>query len=240
MKITIKKIKIENFKGCKNLEINLNGNLNIEGANATGKSTVADAFTWCLFGKNASQEKDFNVKNTVDTSLNQAEHSVEITLIASDGLNTQTTTLRRTYREKWSKIKGSDTATYTGNETLFYWNEVPMAAKDYAAKVELILPESLFKLLTNPMYFNSLKWNERRAMLMNLVQESGFDNSPYAEMLAMLSGNKTIEELKREVAASKKKAKEALELIPARKDELLRLKVEIDPDLPGQIATLKA
>lgn len=240
MKITIKKIKIENFKGCKNLEINLNGNLNIEGANATGKSTVADAFTWCLFGKNASQEKDFNIKNTVDTSLNQAEHSVEITLAASDGLNTQTTTLRRTYREKWSKIKGSDTATYTGNETLFYWNEVPMAAKDYAAKVELILPESLFKLLTNPMYFNNLKWNERRAMLMGLVQESGFDNSPYTEMLAMLAGNKTIDELKREVAASKKKAKEALELIPARKDELLRLKVEVDPELPGQIATVKA
>ena len=50
MEIKLMKMKIKNFKGIKELEINFEGkNTNIYGANATGKTTVFDAFKWLFF-----------------------------------------------------------------------------------------------------------------------------------------------------------------------------------------------
>ena len=63
MEIKILKIKIENFKKVKQFELELNGdNVNIYGDNETGKTTLVDAFTWCLFGKNSQWLSDTNFK----------------------------------------------------------------------------------------------------------------------------------------------------------------------------------
>ena len=58
MKIVIKKIKIENFRGIKNFEGDFSENLNIiQGYNGVGKTTVLSAITWCLFGKLFDERK---------------------------------------------------------------------------------------------------------------------------------------------------------------------------------------
>lgn len=45
MEVRLFNLKMKNFKGMKDLEINFNGkDTNIYGANATGKTTVFDAF----------------------------------------------------------------------------------------------------------------------------------------------------------------------------------------------------
>ena len=63
MQIKISNLKLKNFKGIKNLEINFEGkNANIYGKNATGKTTVFDAFKWLFFDKDSSDRKDFNIK----------------------------------------------------------------------------------------------------------------------------------------------------------------------------------
>ncbi|URM37190.1 AAA family ATPase [Flavobacterium anhuiense] len=124
-KIEIKGINLTNFKGILKLSLNFSHNTDIFGANGTGKSTVYDAFLWLLFNKNAEEKKDFSIKNTVDTSLNRQDHEVE----GLFEINGDPITLRKVYKEKWQKKKGSEVAEYTGNETVYFWNEVPMQAK---------------------------------------------------------------------------------------------------------------
>lgn len=62
MKITIKSIHIENFKGIKMLDVTFSGKTKISGQNAVGKTTIFDTFTWLLFNKNSSGEEKFNVR----------------------------------------------------------------------------------------------------------------------------------------------------------------------------------
>ena len=222
MNIKIKKIAITNFKGIKQLFVNFNEKTSIFGANGTGKTTIYDAFCWLLFGKNAEDRKDFNIKNTVELSLNRQEHEVSAT-IEVDGSETN---LKRVYKEKWTKKKGSEEAEYTGNETLYFWNDVPLQQKDFQDKISQILNENTFKLLTNPMYFNALKWQDRRAILTSLVKsisdrEIAADNKDFQSLLSQLQ-NKSLEEFKKEIAAKKKLFKDSLAQIPSRIDEQLR------------------
>ena len=75
MNIKINKLILQNFKGIKALEISAEGeNLNIYGDNATGKTTVFDAFTWLLFGKDSLGRSDFGIK-TQDENSNQVNAS---------------------------------------------------------------------------------------------------------------------------------------------------------------------
>lgn len=222
MNIKIKQITITNFKGIKKQFVNFNEKTSIFGANGTGKTTIYDAFCWLLFGKNAEDRKDFNIKNTVEISLNRQEHEVSA-IIEVDG---SATTLKRIYKEKWAKKKGSEEAEYTGNETLYFWNDVPLQQKDFQDKIGQILNENTFKLLTNPIHFNSLKWQDRRMILTSLVKsisddEIALGNEDFQSLLIQIK-NKSLEEFKKEISAKKKLLKESLAQIPSRIDELLR------------------
>ncbi len=56
-KIEVKSMSVKNFKGCKSLDISFSSVTNIYGRNASGKTTVADAFSWLLFGKDSQGHK---------------------------------------------------------------------------------------------------------------------------------------------------------------------------------------
>ena len=63
MRILYKKVTLEYFKGVRNLEVEFNDDTTrISGANRTGKTTVADAITWCLFGKDSAGRTQFGIK----------------------------------------------------------------------------------------------------------------------------------------------------------------------------------
>ena len=168
MEIKILNLKLRNFKGVKELEINFDcKNTNIYGANATGKTTVFDAFKWLFFDKDSNDRKDFNIK-TLDSDNNPIhflEHEVEATLII-DGIDT---TFKKVLQEKWVKKRGQTEQEFSGHETNYWIDEVPVKKKDYEEKINSLIPESLFKLITDPSYFNNqLKWTERRELLINI------------------------------------------------------------------------
>lgn len=48
MQIKIKTLKLENFKGIKDLTIDFKDITNIYGDNAVGKTTIFDAYSWLL------------------------------------------------------------------------------------------------------------------------------------------------------------------------------------------------
>ena len=99
MQIKISNLKLKNFKGIKNLEINFEGkNANIYGKNATGKTTVFDAFKWLFFDKDSSDRKDFNIKTLDENNkpIHFLEHEVEAILLI-DGVDM---TFKKMLKEK--------------------------------------------------------------------------------------------------------------------------------------------
>jgi len=221
--IILKSLSLTNFKGIKSLHIDFNDVTNIHGANETGKTTIFDAFTWLLFGKDSQDKKDFDIK-PIDKNGNiiqKIENEVEGTLFC----NGDTIVLKRIHREKWVKKRGSSEPEFTGNETVYFWNDVPMNAKDYTAKINELLDESVFKLISNPLAFNNLKWQDRRNVLMNIAGDIQVDYALHGlDHILQLTEKKSIAEIKAEVNAKVKKIKEELKQIPTRIDEVQKSK----------------
>lgn len=222
--ITIKELRVGNFKGLSNLTINFNHKTRIDGANATGKTSVFDAFTWCLFGKDSTERKDFSVKR-IDANgkeVQRMDHTVEVTL-SVDGIDVK---LSRTLREKWVKRRGDEHEEFAGHETLLHWNDVPCSATEYKAKVESICPESLFKMLTSTTAFNALPWQDRRKVLFEIAgdlsdKDVAGKNTEFVALLDEMAG-KSLAEFRKELAAAKKRCKDEAAGIPPRIDELQR------------------
>jgi len=215
---------IRNFKGIKNFEINFNDHTRIYGDNATGKTTLFDAFTWLLFGKDSTDRKDFSIK-TLD-SRNNVIHKLEHEVGGLFEVDGEEIALRRVFRERWVTRRGSDVPELQGNETLFFWNDVPLQAKEFQEKVDQIICEQTFKMITSPSYFNSLKWQERRNILTTIagdVSDSDIASTrkDFQDLMELM-GKKSFEEFKKELAAKRKKLKDELALIPARVDEVTR------------------
>lgn len=239
--IEIKKIGLINFKGVRNLEIDFDKSTNIFGDNATGKTTVFDAFTWLMFGKDSTDRKDFEIK-TLDKNnvvIPKIEHEVSAIIIVDN----EQISIRRILKENWVKKRGSLESEFAGNVTEYYWNEVPMQQKSFQEKVSKILDESVFKMITNPLAFNAMKWQDRRLALIKIAgevsdQELASGNSEYEKLIAQLVNGKTLEDYRKQIYASIKKAKEDLKSIPTRVDEIsksmpetldfLKLAVEVE------------
>ena len=158
-------LKLQNFKGIKELDININGeNIAILGDNATGKTTIADAFSWLLFGKDSKDRAKFGIK-TLDSAGNVI-HNLEHGVYAMLEIDGDTVELERVYKEKWTKKRGTSTAQFSGHVVDFFINGVPKKEKEYTKFIESIIDENMFKLLTSTNYFNEvLNWTDRRKML---------------------------------------------------------------------------
>lgn len=226
--IKLKKLTLTNFKGIRSLTIRFNEETNVYGDNGTGKTSIFDAFLWLLFGKDSTDRKDFEIK-TLDGNnqpYHRLDHEVEaVVLIDGDEI-----TIKRSLREKWTKKRGSSEQEFTGHETTFFWNDVPMKESDYQAKVNGIVDEKIFKLLTNTAYFNAQKWQDRRSVLLSIAgtitNQDVFDRIMTVEnkgnftgLINALNSKKTVQEYRLEIGAKKKKINEELKLIPARIDE---------------------
>ena len=173
MNIKIKSITLRNFKGLRDVSFDFDGrNATIIGDNGTGKTTIFDALTWVLFGKDSHNSTDIDIK-TIDATgepMHRAEHFVEVALDV-DG---STQTLRRTYREIWSKPRGSSDLRFVGHESAFAVNGVEVGTKAaYDKIISEWINDDVFRMLTDPMYFNTrVDWKGRRAALLALVGDN--------------------------------------------------------------------
>lgn len=243
MKITLKSLRLLNFKGLRTFEFTPDGqNVTVYGQNEAGKSTLYDAFLWLMFNKNSDGASDFNIK-TLDKNnnpLHKLDHEVEAVLDV-DG---REMTLKKTYREKWQKKRGSETPEFVGHETAYFWDEVPVSQKEYKEKIEWLCDEGIFKLITNPLAFNALKWQDRRNILFEIAGDvSDADvaagKKSFQELLDKLNGKK-FEDYKKQIAAQKKRLRDELDQIPTRIDEINRNMPEM-PDakaIESKIASL--
>lgn len=224
MKVILKKLKLTNFKGIKDLKIDFNEDITyICGDNGTGKTTIFDAFLWLLFGKDSQDRKDFGIK-TLDKD-GQEIHKIEHNVTAVIEMNGKDKVFSRTLREKWVKKKGSTEEVFDGNETLYEIDNVPLKQSEYIQKTAVI-NEDLFKLITNPLQFCNMAWKKQRDILTNMSKlNSDLDIAVEKQLqgvTSILKSGKTVEERVKELANSKKKINREIQAIPVRIDEVNR------------------
>lgn len=193
----------------------------VYGANRTGKTTIADAFRWCLFGKNTEGKADFGIK-TKDNNGNvipELEHEVNVYMLV-DG---QPTTITRTYTEKWTKPRGVAEKVLTGHTTTYMVNGQMYTQRDFNEYINSLCSESLFMAITSPTYFVSLKAEQQRSILTQMVGDvspaSVAQGKREFEALLQIMGEQDIEKFRQHLSYQMKEIKAELERIPVRISE---------------------
>lgn len=239
MKLT--KLELLNFKGLKSFTINLNGNVVIRGDNATGKTTVFDSVCWLLFGKDSLDRADFEIK-TLDGGepIHKVNHEVTGTFTLDEG---GTVELKRVYREKYSPPRGGE-VTLTGHTTDYFVDGVPKKEKEYKEIVNTLIDESIFKLITNPLYFNeTYSWQNRRKLLLEMCGDiddiSVINSRDDLRRLTELLEGRTVDDHRKVVAAKKTAINKELDMIPIRIDEAVRNRPETVSDKAKLISDIK-
>lgn len=227
------KLSLTNFKSIRQSSFEFDGeNKIIFGDNATGKTTVFDSMCWLLFGKDSLDRSDFEIKTLVNGEpIHKVNHEVEGEFINDDGTQF---TLKRVYREKYSNPRGGDTK-LTGHTTDYFINDVPVKEKEYKAYINNLISDDVFKLITNPLYFNEqYSWQNRRKLLLemcgNVDDETVIRNHGELRKLLSILNGRTVEEQKKIVAAKKTAINKELDMIPVRIDEAIRNKPEVQSD----------
>lgn len=232
MKMILKKLNLKNFKGIKSLDVNFSNKTSIKGQNAAGKTTIFDAFTWLLFNKNSAGEEKFNVR-PLDKDGNRIDN-VEIKVVAVLDVDGKEVELSKVQKQNWVKKRGTDTVTLQGNVNSFEIDGYPKSEADFKAYVSgLAQSEEMFKMLTNPQYFSSLKWKDQRDILMKLVAEVSDvelaqTDAKYAPLIDELEKAPSTDDIRAKFSKALSEWKKKQSEIPVRIDEAEKSKIDID------------
>lgn len=221
------RLRLTNFKGIRSFELTPHGqNLAVYGDNGTGKTTLVDAFMWLLFDKDSQNRKDFELKTIGPDGepIHNLEHEVEAELELDDG---RRIVLRKVYQEKWTKRRGQAQREFAGHTTDHYVDGVPVKKSDYDALIADIADEKLFRLLTDPTYFNEhLHWQDRRKLLLevcgDVTDEEVIASDPQLKDLPQILQGRSLEDHRKVILARRTEINKELDRIPVRIDEVQR------------------
>lgn len=246
--LTLKRLRLANFKNHKALDISFKGMTHISGPNFAGKSSIADAFFWVLFGKSStgkSEGKEFRVRpyDRDGVDIDHIDVMAEITL----AMNGQEIVLRKEQKQSWVKKRGTTEQVHTGDKNFYTWNEVEITETEFKSRVNALIDEETLALVTDPTAFMRKKPVDRRELLLSMVagltdedivaKLDGFGN-----LKLLIKEGKTVEE----IAAIARKAisggKEKKERLASAIDERSRDIIEVEnlDDLTNQKAVIEA
>ncbi|WMW46641.1 hypothetical protein RFN66_18755 [Bacillus paralicheniformis] len=226
MKKEIKLLRLEllNFKGIKQFTLDTRGeNVKVFGDNATGKTTLFDAFIWLLFDKDSQYKQDFAIKTL--TKENEAISGLNHTVAGLFLIDGVELSLKKVYSEKWTKKRGSTESVFSGHTTDYFINEVPSKKKDFNAQVSSIIAEDKFKLITSPSFFNEqLKWQDRRKILLeisgDITADEVFKENPSVTALESILKKRSLEDHRKVIATKQSEINKQLQAIPVRINEI--------------------
>lgn len=228
-------LSLENYQGVKSLRLEFGGqNAVIYGENGTGKTTVFNAFTWLLTGKDSSGTKGYTPKtnDSQGGEVHNLDHSAEAVLTLEGG---RQVTLRKVYHEVYKKKRGHATAEFSGNTVDYYINGVPTKEKEYTSYIlEQFGGEEHLKMLTMPEYFLSMmEPKKRRQALSELFGDVTDDeviqsSDELAELPAFLlipgtaDQRYSVAEYRKITEARRREVNRQLDKLPDRIDEASR------------------
>lgn len=233
-KIRLLKAHAENFKRFKELDISFEGkNVSINGQNYKGKSSVADLFSWILFNKSSTG----NTEGKHFRPRRYDEHGVNIDYVDVVGeivllVNEEEIKIQRVQKQKWTRHHGDDFDSYEGDANEYLWNDVPVSATEHKKKVEGIIKEDVFRMLSNPATFPSMDAKKQRDFLLknvaNITDDEVFASNPEFELVKEAMGTGSLDELvaknKKAISEYEKKKTE----LPARIDQERKHIEEVD------------
>lgn len=224
----LRKLTIQNFKGIKSFSIDFtNKETFIYGDNGTGKSSLFDAYTWLLFGKDSQGQSDsgtgkFEIRplNANNEPEHYLEHKVEA-IFEHDG---KTHKIGRLLTEKWVKDQESKEVVLKSMETTRFWSDAPIKEKDFTLRLaELFTDSDIFKLLSDPLAFSKLHWTKRKQIISDLcgITEKDsdiLDNTAKTEFLFLKSHLTTIQfkDLVSKIKFERAETQKKLDEIPVR------------------------
>ena len=226
----LKKLQLENFQGIRSYTLEPDGqNMAVYGDNQTGKTTIYNAFTWLLFDRPSTDEKNYSPKTAKGAEFeSNLTHAVEGTL--QDDIH-GTVILRKEYKEVYTRKRSSATAEFTGHRTDYFVDGVPTIERDYKLKVATFTgKEEAAKQLTMPDYFaRVMDWQDRRKLLVDMVGDVGDDEIykthpelkellQYAEKEGSLE-MRSPDEVRTIEAAKAAQINKELNVLPSRIDE---------------------
>lgn len=226
--LRIDTLALHNFKGIRNYEASFSpSGATVTGHNGTGKSTLADAFSWLIKGKDAAgnTEARFSIK-TLDASgdyIPDLEHSVEaaFTLIDTETGETEKVRFRRSYVEEWKTEAGQDRK-LDGHHVDYFVNDVPVTRAKYNERLTGLIPQNLLTLLTDPAAFFRMSWDAQRDTLVAMTgkidaQEVATAREDFCQLLDRLNGD-SLEDYRIKIGAKLKKVNARIAKIPTEID----------------------
>lgn len=219
-------LKLKNFKNIKKFELKIDGeSVSVMGQNATGKTTLIDAWLWLLTGTDSNQRAKFNIITTDSTG--DEITGQEATVVAHIEVDGSPLVISRTLSQKWTKKRGQADTEFTGHDTKFEWNQVEIKKKEFDSRVSEILSHEKIRMISDVHYFcGVMKWNDRRQVLIDLLgnvdDDKIIEDNPDLEPLKKLLSDKSPEDLKKYLSSLKKSSDKKLKELPIRIDALKR------------------
>lgn len=216
MNITIQSLTLANFKGIRSLSLDFSESVtSLHGRNRTGKTTVADAVIWCLFGKDSKGNTKFGIRTRDEQGrvIPDISHEVEMQ-ISCDGIQH---TLQRSLRAD---------GTYA-----YFVDAVKTTAGDYNTFISNFVGEETFRAITSPTYFTSLPWKDQRKFLSDMVgtitnEQVAAGDHRFDELLGILAQTDLETHIKH-ISYKIKQTQTDLERIPIRLDEQRKAMPEV-------------
>lgn len=226
MKAVIRSLTVENFKGFDFFSLVIDGkNADVTGANATGKTSLYDGFLWLFTDKDSQGRSNFEVK-----PLNKDGVKVEglepPTVTAEMDFDGEIVEFKKSLLEKWVRPRGKAEPEFKGNEFKYWIDGEPVKKKKWDARLENFVQGDFLRLLTNPFYFASMAWKERRNLLVKVCGDvTDADVIASSEALAGLPellGRYSVDARRAVISEDKAKKSKRKGEVPARIDELKR------------------
>lgn len=231
---TIDWLEIHNFKGIRNLRVDFHADRPtlITGRNGTGKTTVADAFSWLTHGVNSEDQQtaNFGIKpNDPDGNVLlelDPEVAGQLTTTDTETGEVSTTVFKRRWVAVWRTKSGEVTPEFVRNKGEYFIDDIPVKEAEYKAAVESILPPEIFKCITNPYYFPRLHWQAKREILLHMagdvtIEDVARRTPEFEALLEELSG-KTLDDYIKKHATKIAQINTELAQIPVRIQEAER------------------
>lgn len=230
MRMILKSLRLENFKGVKDKTYEFGKTTRVSGMNRRGKTTIGAAWYWLMSDKNYELVSNPNIRP------DNVEDCIP-TVTANVGVDEKEITLSKTQKRKVGKPDKNGVSKITITNT-YEINSVPKTERDFKAYLEELGFEfDKFLICSHPNVFTKdlslkKKQDEMRKSLFAMASaktdlEIAQMNKETADVAKLLESYK-FEEIEAMNNASKKKAVEQLDAIPNQIIGLEKAKVDVD------------
>lgn len=224
--IQIKEMRLLNFKGVREQNLSFSHKVLIEGGNRKGKTTIYDAYLWCLFGQTSKQNAIIQPLDINNNIIHKLETSVAV-ILDIDGREIK---VERKLIEEWT-AKDTAEEKLKGTKTTRYIDDVPCSVKLFNEKLNALCNIENWAMLSNISLFWAKKVEDRRKILMSMageVDESALMKDYPAVFNGVIVEHKNISDMTIQYKSIKKKSTDNLNLIPAKIQAQDSLKVDAD------------